>query len=1733
MDSAHIIVQEILRDREAGAARLVAECREPLRAAALSLCGDPALAEDLVFRTFERVLDRVATCRDESVFEAWMKTILRNEWFKTIRGATTRNTILSGAPSEVEGLAEPEEGAGSVAAAVDASLLRDAIEDLPDEMREAVVLHYFMGLPLLKAAKLLAVPVGTVKSRLHYARALLAAKLGAAAKKPGGKALLVALALLALTAAGAAGVAISGALRLSDETSAQPTNEQLSNRQTVQLSNCQTEEEQTMNKATRSSIIAATSLAVTAGFAKAGNPTVAADSSSALYVQDGLVACWDGIENAGVGVHDASATVWRDIVGGREFALHRVTVDADRMTFAGSKDSYGNLSATDTTATFVAAKSGTLEIVYASRNGTTSQVILQAPANPGMTFYPYVSDGNYSIVPFSGSSNKPTFVFESGTATNTVAIRYADGAPVSAIGNGATLPSNVQSYASTTGSETIIGTRASRKNGHFPGSIYCIRLYSRQLTDAEIAANQAIDRMRFQYGIGTCLQIAGTPEGVGSPSPAYGIVAGLANGATLPCSAPSSWTNAAAAAVVDCSGWKLYDMAGNIVSNGLGNAFTYVHPDPAAFRRLEWQWDVSCLVTASAGANGSVTFNDGFYAVGSEVVVTAVPDAGYAFAGWLGLPEGVASANPLHFTMGMETNGVALVARFCPLESSYALDFTDGDLAIEVAAGCTHTVTEVVGNASANLTVSGGGLLVLPDADLSSAFADLVIDGVMVRISSESQLGGGPVTMLNGGGILCTEDFTQAARPITILSGSTGVVEVVSDKTIVFMRAYFVSASATLVKRGTGTLQMNGEWQTAQCSGARWIVDEGTLLLYGQFDPATAAAVVEVHEDGTFLLDRNLYSIVVGDVVLRGGRMIHSAAYHDLNGNLLRMTTAHRRIAMRNVTALPSRDGRHSFLTAGMFDAGAASVFDVREGAVLDLDSSLQNSGGAARSMRKTGGGTLRLLKSPFAYGGIEVSEGTLALAGRNVRIARGVPLHIADGAHLVLENGSALGQAQDVPSPLIAEAAVWLDATQLAGFLPGEGLACIPNLGSAGGVFEANISVSSPLYRPDTLNGLPALDGLTTSVYRGLKLVGAYSNTGSELSTYLVASGADITFADSTHGLRASPFSFGTTKGGATAADAFRYEYLAANQFNIYFSGNGSKMAVSNDAVSLASGPFLSVTLRDAAAASVRQYRGDGTPEFSQEMTGTFPDYDISTLGLFARVNSASGDLRSSYSWPGQIGELLVFSRKLTASEDEAVRGYLAKKWFASTREWAALPTNAPGLTLPVTVEAGDSAALCFDKDASASPFTVAKLGAGALDDFSATPGGMTLDVREGRAAFTPAANVHCPAAVWFDAADSAALSTNAAGAVLSVRNKGHAGGEFLPRNDNGSVTATPTVGKINGRTAVVFDGDDFLRTRAFTNSTPRELYVYLVRQRDEYVKNAGLFVHVASTSLAESSDDAATGSVLGYESADKQISFDTGSTVPGFKAGVGADGVPVIDFFHAGDYRVLLGELAAGNAPTNVAKIAAGGTPSDADRATVNDLFHIGSRIGAGDEPKTFLKGRIGELIAFEEPLNASQVDELLGYLRKKWLGAGEGSDTPPRWFAPAGTEVETGGRLAVRQAAGTELGQDGATVALSSYASEGAVSWTRDAALTNALFSVAGDITFGGPVNLTLNPFPRKGYSRTLATYGGDCTGFVSSWTCAGEGMSGNPKVRHLSAEKRILLEFVSPVTVILLQ
>ena len=194
------IVEEIRNDPQQGAKRLDSEYRAGLTTLARRICHDDGDAAELVNHTFAEVIANIDRYAEQSAFFGWMSKILVNLHAKEKRRRSNQMLVF---PGEVPECVD-EDATERIYREVDASLLRDAVSELPQEMRDAVVLRYFMDLPLARVAKILSVPEGTVNSRLHYARLALAAKLGATAKKPGGKAVLLALLLCGLTALGAA-----------------------------------------------------------------------------------------------------------------------------------------------------------------------------------------------------------------------------------------------------------------------------------------------------------------------------------------------------------------------------------------------------------------------------------------------------------------------------------------------------------------------------------------------------------------------------------------------------------------------------------------------------------------------------------------------------------------------------------------------------------------------------------------------------------------------------------------------------------------------------------------------------------------------------------------------------------------------------------------------------------------------------------------------------------------------------------------------------------------------------------------------------------------------------------------------------------------------------------------------------------------------------------------------------------------------------------------------------------------------------------------------------------------------------------------------------------------------------------------------------------------------------------------------------------------------------------------
>lgn len=140
-----------------------------LRGYARALTRDAGAADDLVQEALLRAYERASTYRADRSLRSWLLSILHNLFIDQKRRESSeqrRNAKLS----------QLSEGMVASGGQEQAVLLREVsarFEALPEEHRAVISLISVQGLSYHEAATALGVPVGTVMSRLHRARAAL------------------------------------------------------------------------------------------------------------------------------------------------------------------------------------------------------------------------------------------------------------------------------------------------------------------------------------------------------------------------------------------------------------------------------------------------------------------------------------------------------------------------------------------------------------------------------------------------------------------------------------------------------------------------------------------------------------------------------------------------------------------------------------------------------------------------------------------------------------------------------------------------------------------------------------------------------------------------------------------------------------------------------------------------------------------------------------------------------------------------------------------------------------------------------------------------------------------------------------------------------------------------------------------------------------------------------------------------------------------------------------------------------------------------------------------------------------------------------------------------------------------------------------------------------------------------------------------------------------------------
>lgn len=138
-----------------------------LRAYARALCKSVPDAEDLVQETLLRAIQHAHRYQPGTNMRAWLFTIMRNCFFTNCRKSARERTGAADCASLLPRVKSGQEWH------MQAVELQAALREMPRHYREAIILVGALGESYLDAARILDCDIGTIKSRVNRARAML------------------------------------------------------------------------------------------------------------------------------------------------------------------------------------------------------------------------------------------------------------------------------------------------------------------------------------------------------------------------------------------------------------------------------------------------------------------------------------------------------------------------------------------------------------------------------------------------------------------------------------------------------------------------------------------------------------------------------------------------------------------------------------------------------------------------------------------------------------------------------------------------------------------------------------------------------------------------------------------------------------------------------------------------------------------------------------------------------------------------------------------------------------------------------------------------------------------------------------------------------------------------------------------------------------------------------------------------------------------------------------------------------------------------------------------------------------------------------------------------------------------------------------------------------------------------------------------------------------------------
>ena len=316
------------------------------------------------------------------------------------------------------------------------------------------------------------------------------------------------------------------------------------------------------------------------------------DSSS--YVSSGLVAQWDGIDNAGRGLHSNNPTVWKDLIGSADVEIP-YWVETHDNSLVSVGDTVTRTAPTLSSISGITGDDVTIEVVARRVRWTKTdnylnlQSVISSPWG-GFGYRLQYDNRFFSLLPPNGSNVTQTKLYNIVDYINLATMRQTMSARITRNSTDAVNDFVISGAKETLNYDnTYTGTLPSVwtffNNTRTEVEFFAIRVYNRRLTDEELAANTAIDQRRFvDFGEGP-LQVKYDGPGA-SPRREYNCWP--IPGVRFSCPVPRPIEDGSGVSV--CAGWTLYVETGNDVwteeSHGTNCDMSYLNDGRR--RRLVW-----------------------------------------------------------------------------------------------------------------------------------------------------------------------------------------------------------------------------------------------------------------------------------------------------------------------------------------------------------------------------------------------------------------------------------------------------------------------------------------------------------------------------------------------------------------------------------------------------------------------------------------------------------------------------------------------------------------------------------------------------------------------------------------------------------------------------------------------------------------------------------------------------------------------------------------------------------------------------------------------------------------------------------------------------------------------------------------------------------------------------------------------------------------------------------------